>query len=86
VSWGTINLAPLLYIIKVMEWPLLFLIWRLLLAIPTISAVSTTFVISSVSCVDFPIVLFLLRGPLVAGLKKLSPGLRSLNAYINDCK
>jgi hypothetical protein len=36
--------------------------------------------------VDFPIVLLLLRGPLTMGLKKSSPGLRSLDAYLNDCE
>jgi hypothetical protein len=39
-----------------------------------------------VSCVDVPIILVLLRGPLAAGLKKLSLVLRSLNAYVSNCK
>jgi hypothetical protein len=54
--------------------------------IPVISTVSAIFVISSVSCVDFPIVLLLLRGPLAMRLMKSSPGFTSLNAYINDCE
>jgi hypothetical protein len=54
--------------------------------IPSISTVSTILVISLVSCVDFPIVLLLLRGPPAAGLKMSSPGLRSLNAYDSNCK
>jgi hypothetical protein len=50
------------------------------------SVVSMIFVISLVSCVDFLIVLLLLQGPLTVGLKKSSPGLKSLNAYISSCK
>jgi ABC-type microcin C transport system permease subunit YejB len=74
------DLAPLLCIVRVMEIALLFLIRRLLLVIPAI------FAISSVSCVDFPIILLLLWGPLATGLKKLSPGFISLNAYVSNCK
>jgi hypothetical protein len=77
------DLTPLLCIVKAMKRPPFFLIQRLLLAIPVIFAI---FVISPVSCVDFLIVLFLLRGSIAAGLKKSSPGLRSLNAYVSNCK
>jgi hypothetical protein len=55
-------------------------------AIPVISAISTIFVTSSVSCVDFLIILLLPRGPLAVGLKKLSPGFGSLNAYVSSCR
>jgi hypothetical protein len=81
--WGTMDLAPVLCIVRVTKRPFLFLIRWLLLAIPEISAV---FVISSVSCVDFPIILLILWGPLATGLKKSSSGLRSLNAYVSNCK
>jgi hypothetical protein len=49
--------------------------------------VSTVFVIlaiSPVSHVDFPIILLLLRGPLVTRLKKLCLGFGSLNACVRD--
>jgi hypothetical protein len=78
-----VDLALHLCIIKATEMPPLFLIRGLLLAIP---AISTIFTISPVICVDFPIILLLLRGPFAVGLKKPSPGLRSLNAYISDYK
>jgi hypothetical protein len=77
------DLAPLLCIIRATKMPLFFLIQELLLVIPTISAILT---ISLVSCVDFPIVMFLLRGPLAVGSKKSSLGLRSLNAYASNYK
>jgi hypothetical protein len=86
MSSGTMDLAPLLCIIRVMERPLFFLVRGLLLAIPVISMVFAVFAISSVSCVDFSIVLLLLFGSLAAGLKKSSLGLRSLNAYVSNCK
>jgi hypothetical protein len=54
--------------------------------IPVISAISMIFAISSVSCVDFPIILLLPQGPLAMGLKKLSPGFGSLNAYVSNCR
>jgi hypothetical protein len=54
------DLAPLLYIIRAIERPLLFLIRGLLLVISTISVVSAIFVISPISCVDFSIILLLL--------------------------
>jgi hypothetical protein len=69
------DLIPLLCIIRAMEMPLFFLIRGLLLAIPMISMVSAILAIFQISCVDFPIVLFLIRGPLDVGLKKSSPGL-----------
>jgi hypothetical protein len=40
--------------------------------------------ISPISGVDLPI--FLLGGPLAAGLKKSSPDIRSLYAYICNCE
>jgi hypothetical protein len=82
---GTMDLTPLLCIIRAMKMPL-FLIRGLLLAIPVIFVVSTIFVISPVSCVDFPIVLFLLRGPLAVRLKNSIPGLGSLNTYVSNCE
>jgi hypothetical protein len=51
------DLAPLLYVVRVTERPLLFLIGGLLAAIPAISAVLA---ISPIGHVDLPIVLFLL--------------------------
>jgi hypothetical protein len=81
---GAMDITPLLCIDGMLDRPLLLLIRGLLLAIATISAVSTVPMVSTVSRVDFPIVLLLLRGPLTLGLKKLSLGLRSLNAYVSD--
>jgi hypothetical protein len=80
------DLASLFYIIRVTEMPLLFLIRSLLLVIPVISAVFVIFATSLVSCVDFPTVLLLHRGPLAAGLKKSSSGLESLNEYVSNYK
>jgi hypothetical protein len=57
VFGSTIDLAPLLCIDRAMEWYLLLLIIRLLLAISTISTIS---VISKIGCVDLPIVLLFL--------------------------
>jgi hypothetical protein len=54
------DLAPLLYVVRASEMPLLFLIQRLLASISMILA------ISSVSCVDFLTILLLLRGPVGA--------------------
>jgi hypothetical protein len=83
---GTMDLTPLLCIIRATEMPLFFLIRGLLLAIPVIFVVSVIFVISPVSCVDFPIVLFLLRGPLAVRLKNSILGLESLNTYVSNCE
>jgi hypothetical protein len=80
------DLAPLLCVIRTMEMSLFFLIRRLLLVIPVISTVYVIFATSSVSCVDFLIILLLLRGLLTVGLKKSSLGLRSLNAYVSSSK
>jgi tRNA G26 N,N-dimethylase Trm1 len=48
--------------------------------------VSMILAISSVSRVDFPIIVVLFHGPLVMRLKKSRPGFRSLNAYVSDCE
>jgi hypothetical protein len=80
------DLAPLLCIIRVMGRPLLLLIQRLLLAVSMISVVSMIFAISSISCVDFLVILLLLRGALAIGVKKSSPGIRCLNTYVSNCK
>jgi hypothetical protein len=77
------DLAPLLYIVRAPKMSLLFLIWGRL---AMISSTSVIFTISSVSCVNFPIVLLILRVPLDAGLKKSSPSLGSHNAYVSDCE
>jgi hypothetical protein len=77
------DLAPLLYLVKATERPLLFLIGGLLTAIPTISAV---FVVSPIGHVDLPIVLLLLWGPLAMRLRVLSPSLRCLDACVCDCE
>jgi hypothetical protein len=74
------NLAPLLYIIRVPKRHLLFLIGGLFVAI------SAVFEISPIGLIDLLIVLLLLWGPLAAGLKESSSGLESLNAYISDCE
>jgi hypothetical protein len=55
----------------------------LLLAVYVIFAVLA---ISSVSRVDFPVVMFLLCGPLAMRLKKSSLCFGSLNACVSDCK
>jgi hypothetical protein len=77
------DITPLLCVGRMLEQPLLLLFGGLL---ATISTISTIPVASMIDCVDFPIVLLLLWGPLAVGLKKLSPGLRSLNAYVSDCE
>jgi hypothetical protein len=51
-----------------------------------IFTVSTILAISSISCVDFLIILLLLYGPLATRLKKLSLGFGSLNAYVSECE
>jgi hypothetical protein len=78
------DLAPLLYIIRATEMPLLFLIRGLLLMVSAVSVVSVILTISSVGRVDFPVVMLLLRGPLAMRLKKSSPSLESLNACVSD--
>jgi hypothetical protein len=80
------NIAPLLCVVRVTKMPLLFLTRGLLLAVFTVFTVSATLAISSVSHVDFPVVLLLLRGPLATRFKKSSLGFESLNAYVNDCE
>jgi hypothetical protein len=51
------DLAPLLYVIRVIKMPLFFLIRGLLATIPTIS---TVLAVSLISHVDLPIILLLL--------------------------
>jgi hypothetical protein len=80
------DLAQLLYIVRATKRHFLFLIRGLLLVIPTIFTVSAIFAISLVSHVEFLIILLLLRGPLAAGLKKVSLGFRNLNAHVSDCE
>ncbi len=77
------DLRPLLCVVSTMERPLLFMIRGLLVVVSTIFAVLA---ISSVSHVDFPIVLLFLCGPLAMRLKKSSPGFESLNIYVSDCE
>jgi hypothetical protein len=62
------DLAPLPYVIRATEMPLLFLIRGLLLAVSVILA------ISSVSRVDFLVILPLLRGP-CHETQEVEPGL-----------
>jgi hypothetical protein len=81
VFGSTIDLAPLLCIDRAMERYLLLLIIRLLLAISTISTIS---VISKIGCVDLPIVLLFLWGPLVTWFKESSSGLENINAYVSN--
>jgi hypothetical protein len=76
------DLTPLFCVVRATQRPLLLLIRGLLLAI---SMVYVVFAISSISHVDFPIVLLLLCGPFAMRLKKSSPGFRSLNGYVSDC-
>jgi hypothetical protein len=78
------DLAPLLCIVRATKMPLLFLIRGLLLAVSAVSVISTILVISSVSHVDFPVVLLLLWGGLAMRLKKSRPGFGSLNACVSD--
>jgi hypothetical protein len=63
VSYGMMDLTPLLCIGRAMEQSLLLLIRGLLLAISAISVISTitmVSVISSIDCVDLSILLLLL--------------------------
>jgi hypothetical protein len=60
MSSGTMDLIPLLCIVRATEMSLFFVIRGLLLLIPMISAVFAIFAISPTSCVDFSIVLLLL--------------------------
>jgi hypothetical protein len=48
--------------------------------------VSAIHAVSTVSRVDFLIILLLLLGPLAVRLQESSLGLRSLNAYVSDCE
>jgi hypothetical protein len=80
------DLAPLLYIIRTMERPLLLLIRGLLLVVSTIFMVSAILAISQVSRVDFSVVLLLLHGPLTLRLKKLASFFKSLDACVCDCE
>jgi hypothetical protein len=52
--------------------------------VSVVSTVSTILVMSSVSRVDFPVVLLLLCEPLAMGLKKLSLCFQSLDACVRD--
>jgi hypothetical protein len=73
-----IDLAPLLYIGRAMEWPLLLLLRRLLLTIS---------VIPTIHYIDLPIVLLLLPWwPIVTRFKEPGSSLRCLNAHINNYK
>jgi hypothetical protein len=80
MSYGTMDLAPLLCIISASEWSLLLLIHGLLVVISAIFAVLS---ISPVSGVDLLIILLAIQ-PLATRLQKSSLGLRSLYAYINN--
>jgi hypothetical protein len=76
-------LAPLLCAVRVTEKLLLLLIRGLLVVVSTVSVI---LVISSVSCVDFSIILLFLCGPLATRLKKSSPCFKSLDACVRDCE
>jgi hypothetical protein len=83
------DLTSLLYISRATERSLLFQIWGLLLAIPTIfvvSMISAIPMILPIGYVDIPIVLLLLWGPLTTWYKEPSPDIGCLNAYVNDCE
>jgi hypothetical protein len=80
------DLTPLFCVVRVTKKPLVLLTRELLLAVSVVTPVSTILAISSVSHVDFPVILLLLRGPLVTRLKKSSPGFESLNIYVSDCE
>jgi hypothetical protein len=58
MSYGMMDLTPLLYVSRAMERSFLLMICGLLLAIPAIPAIST------IGYVDLPIILLLLRGSL----------------------
>jgi hypothetical protein len=77
------DLAPLLYVVRVTKRHLLLLIRGLLLAV---SAVSTVSAISPIIRVDCSVILLLLCGPLATRLKKSSPCFGSLDAYVRDCE
>jgi hypothetical protein len=77
------DLAPLLCVVRATERPLL-LIQGMLLVVFVISSFSTILAISSVSCVDPPVILLLLWRALATRLKKLSTGFGSLNARVHD--
>jgi hypothetical protein len=81
MSWGTMDLAPILCIVRATESHLLFLIGGLLATIPVISMVLA---VSLIGHVLLPIVLLLLWGPLATWLKELSPSLRYLDACVRD--
>jgi hypothetical protein len=63
------DLAPLLYVVRATEKPLLFLVCRLLLTIPVISTVTVILAVFVISCVDLLIVLLLLCRPLATRFK-----------------
>jgi hypothetical protein len=63
------DLAPLLYVVRATEKPLLFLVCRLLLTIPVISTVPVILAVFVISCVDLLIVLLLLCRPLATRFK-----------------
>jgi hypothetical protein len=58
MAYGTIDVAPLLYVSRAMERSLLLLIYGLLLAIAAISVIPT---ISMISCVDLSIIMLFFR-------------------------
>jgi hypothetical protein len=78
------DLAPLLYVVRATERLFLFLVYGLLLTIPVIFTVPAISMIFVIGCVDLPIVLPLLCGPLAMWFKEPSLGLRGLDAYIRD--
>jgi hypothetical protein len=80
---GTIDLTPLFYVSSAKEQSSFLLLSGLLLSIPVISAVP---VISTIGCVDFPIILFFLWETRAMWFKEPSSGLGGLNAYIGDRK
>jgi hypothetical protein len=48
--------------------------------------ISVISAISTISCVDLPIVLLLLRESLAMSFKEPSPSLKGIDAYVSDCK
>jgi hypothetical protein len=60
MSYDMMNLAPLLYVGKVMEQSFLLLIYMLLLVIPAISVISVIYAILAIGYVDLPIILLFL--------------------------
>jgi hypothetical protein len=79
VLCGAVNLAPVFYVIGMLERPSLLLIGGLL------TMIIMVFMTSPISCVDL-LIFLLLRGPLATGLKESSLGLGSLYAYVCDCE